>query len=93
MNDTSSKSFVWTLSALPSKTKDFASLSPEAMNRVTYLLEGCGSGSDELPGDRQVVQNHYTPHVFSVYKAKQVRHIPILHLDGFLLSDILGFWH
>lgn len=39
-------------------------------------------GGDEL----------YIPHVFSVYKSKQVRHIPILHLDGFLLSDMWGFW-
>ena len=62
------------------------------MNRVTYLLEGGGSGGDELPADGYIVQNHYIPHIFSVYESKQVRHIPILHLDGFLLSDMLGFW-
>ena len=48
-------------------------------------------GGDELPADGYIVQNHYIPHVFSAYESKQVRHIPILHLDGFLLSDMLGF--
>ena len=37
-------SVVWTLNPLYSKTKDFAFCFPEAMNRVTYLLEGGGSG-------------------------------------------------
>lgn len=49
-------------------------------------------GDDKLPADGYVVQNHYIPQVFNVYESKQVRHIPILHIDGFLLSDILGFW-
>ena len=42
MNDASS--VVWTLNPLYSKTKDFAFYFPQAMNRVTYLPEGGGSG-------------------------------------------------
>lgn len=42
MNDASS--VVWTLNPRYSKIKDFAFFFPEAMNTVTYLLEGGGSG-------------------------------------------------